>query len=221
MGLFGKDPKHSPREQVREWTSKLRKQTYVLDRQIRGIQRKEAEVKLSLKQAAKRGDKDVCVILAKEIVHARKAVNRINATKAQLNSVILSVQQQAALVRVAGAMEKSSEVMKAMHNLVHIAEISAVMRELSREMMKAGIIEEMVEETMENVGGEEEDLEEEVAAEVDKVLFELTAGQLGAAPNAVSDSLPSTSTAEAVVEDDTAEDEEIQEMKKRLEALKS
>lgn len=50
-------------------------------------------------------------------------------------------------------------------------------------------------------------------------------GQLGAAPNAVLDSLPSTSTVEPVgataVEDDTAEDEEIQEMKKRLEALKS
>ena len=60
--------------QVREWTSKLRKQQYLLDRQIRNIQREEDKVKLELKKAAKRGDKDVCLMLAKEIVNSRKAV---------------------------------------------------------------------------------------------------------------------------------------------------
>ena len=112
MGLFGKSGSsssnsRSPRDQVREWSSKLRKQTYVLDRQIRGIQREEQKVKQSLKQAAKKGDREVCVILAKEIVRSRKAVNRITTTKAQLNSVGLHMQQQAATLRVAGAMQVS------------------------------------------------------------------------------------------------------------------
>lgn len=134
-------------------------------------------MKQSLKQAAKRGDKDVCVILAKEIVGSRKAINRINVSKAQLNSVSLHMQQQAANLRVAGAMEKSADVMKAMHSLVQLPEISETMRELSKEMMKAGIIEELMEETMDNVSGiEQDEMEEEVQKEVDKVLFELTQG---------------------------------------------
>lgn len=113
MGLFGKSGSsssnsNSPRDQVREWASKLRKQTYVLDRQIRGIQREEAKVKQSLKAAAKKGDRDVCIILAKEIVRSKKAINRINTTKAQLNSVSLHMQQQAATLRVAGAMQVSN-----------------------------------------------------------------------------------------------------------------
>lgn len=208
--------------QVREWTSKLRKQTYLLDRQIRGIQREEAKVKTSLKQAAKRGDKEVCVVLAKEIVRARKAVNRINTSKTQLNSVALHMSQQSANLRVAGAMEKSAEVMKCMHNLVKVQEISDVMRELSKEMMKAGIMEEMMEETMENMSGlDEEEMEEEAQAEVDKVLYELTAGQLGVAPSVVSDSLPSTSTVKTKEPVEEEDQEEIEEMKKRLEALKS
>lgn len=164
--------------QVREWTSKIRKQTFLLDRQIRSIQREEEKVKQSLKQAAKKGDKDVCVILAREIVGSRKAINRINVSKAQLNSVCLHMQQQAANLRVAGAMQKSADVMKAMHALVKLPEIAETMRELSREMMKAGIIEELMEETMENVSGiDEEEMEEEVQKEVDKVLFELTQGR--------------------------------------------
>ncbi|CAG2111508.1 unnamed protein product, partial [Medioppia subpectinata] len=51
MGLFGKDQSKSPKEQVREWTSRLRKQQFLLDRQIRGIQREEEKVKLELKKA--------------------------------------------------------------------------------------------------------------------------------------------------------------------------
>ena len=47
-----------------------------------------------LKDAAKKGDKDSCRVLAKEIVNARKAVNRLHASKAHLNSVQLSMKQQ-------------------------------------------------------------------------------------------------------------------------------
>lgn len=46
----------------------------LLDRQIRSIQREEAKVKMELKKAAKRGDRDVCLVFAKEIVNSRKAV---------------------------------------------------------------------------------------------------------------------------------------------------
>lgn len=80
MGLFGKDPKKTPQEQVREWTSKMRKQSMLLDRQIRGIQREELKVKAELKKAAKNGDKDVCYLLAKEIVNSRKAVSGLLLT---------------------------------------------------------------------------------------------------------------------------------------------
>lgn len=79
---------------VREWTSALRKEGYALDRQIRAIQREEEKVKRSLKEAAKRGDVDVCKVLAREIVAARKSVNRIHTSKAHLNSVQMSMNHQ-------------------------------------------------------------------------------------------------------------------------------
>lgn len=79
---------------VREWTSALRKENFALDRQIRAIQREEEKVKRSLKEAAKRGDVDVCKVLAREIVAARKSVNRIHTSKAHLNSVQMSMNHQ-------------------------------------------------------------------------------------------------------------------------------
>ena len=58
------------------------------------IQREENKVKLSLKDAAKKNQVDVCKILAKEVVQSRKAVNKLYASKAQINSVMMSMDQQ-------------------------------------------------------------------------------------------------------------------------------
>ena len=58
------------------------------------IQNEENKVKRSLRDAAKKGDNDVCRILAKELVQSRKAVSKLYASKAQMNSVMMSMQTQ-------------------------------------------------------------------------------------------------------------------------------
>ncbi|XP_013409490.1 charged multivesicular body protein 3 [Lingula anatina] len=214
MGLFGKTPEKSPKDMVKEWSSKLRKEGYNIDRQIRGIQREEEKVKRSLKDAAKKGQKDVCNILAKEIIRSRKAISRMYAAKAQMNSVMMSMKNQEATVRLTGALEKSTEVMNSMQQLVKLPEIQATMMAMSKEMMKAGILEEMLDDTFESL--ESDDLEEEAEEEVEKVLFELTSGELGKAPAAVSDTLPTPE-----VEEEEEEEEDISDMQARLQALKS
>ncbi|KAF9823660.1 hypothetical protein SFRURICE_019167 [Spodoptera frugiperda] len=206
MGLFGKSPERNPKEMVNEWSHKIRKEGYNLDRQIRSIQREEDKIKRSLKEAAAKNDKQVCTILAKEIIRSRKAISKIYTTKAHLNSVQMQMKNQLATLRVAGSLQRSTE-------------IAATMQEMSKEMMKAGIIEEMLDETMSGMEDEEE-MEEAAQSEVDKVLWELTQGKLGEAPappTAVG--APSTSKEEDVVPETT--ESELDEMASRLEALRS
>ena len=143
MGLFGKSKAPDPKLQVQEWSKKIRKEGYQLDRQINGIKREELKVTKSIKEAAKRGDKDVCRVLAKEVVQSRKAVNRLYTAKANLSSVDMQMKAQASQLRVAGALQQSGEVMKCMQQLVKIPELQKTMMEMSKEMMKAGILEEM------------------------------------------------------------------------------
>jgi len=221
MGLFGKTPSKDPKEQVQEWTHKIRKEGNQLDRQIRSIQREEEKVKRSLKQAATKNDKETCMILAKEIVGARKAINRIYTTKAHLNSIQLQMKNQLSTLRVAGSLQKSTEVMTAMQNLVRYPELAGIMRDMSKEMMKAGIIEEMLDEVMEPLE-ESEELEEEVAKEVDKVLFEITNGKLGEAP-LPPEGIEKQEVSATVVEDPPEEDDEkeLEEMQTRLASLRT
>ncbi|ESO07218.1 hypothetical protein HELRODRAFT_170531 [Helobdella robusta] len=218
MGLFGKQK--DPKELVREWQASLRKESRLLDRQILGIQREQEKVKRALKMSAKKGEKDSCKVLAKEIVQSNKAISRIHCAKANIKSVEMHMNQQLSTLRLSGAIQKSVEVMKSMQQLIKVQDIAGTMRDMSKEMMKAGIIEEMIDDVME--ADDTEEMEEEVEKEVDKVLWEITAGQIGNAPDIVKDPLPSNKnkvkqTAEEVDE----EDDEVIKMQARLQALKS
>lgn len=219
MGLFGKSQERNPKDMVNEWNHKLRKEGYQLDRQINSIKREEEKVKRSLKEAAKKGDKDTCTILAKEIIRARKAINKIYTSKAHMNSVMLQMKNQLATLRVAGSLQKSTEVMQAMQSLLRIPEVAHTMQEMSKEMMKAGIIEEMLDETFEDLEDTEE-MEEAAQTEVDKVLFEITEGKIGEAPLPPSE--PTEKAKEVAGPAAEEEDEsELEEMQSRLAALKS
>ena len=222
MGLFGKSKPADPKEQVNEWCKKIRKEGYNLDRQINAIKREEAKVTRSLKEAAKKGDKESCQILAKELINSRKAVTKLYTAKANLNSVQMQMKSQLATLKVAGTLQTSAEVMKSMSQLVKLPEIQKSMMELSREMMKAGVIEEMMEDVMEPLG-EEEEMEEAAQAEIDKVILEITTGKLTEAPSAVKDTLPDPADEEEEIRDEAAAEgeEELEEMKSRLEALRS
>ncbi|XP_070983981.1 charged multivesicular body protein 3 isoform X2 [Oncorhynchus clarkii lewisi] len=220
MGLFGKTHDKPPKDLVNEWSLKIRKEMRVIDRQIRDIQREEEKVKRSIKDAAKKGHRDVCVVLAKEMIQSKRAVSKLYASKAQMNSVLLSMKNQLSVLRVAGALQKSTEVMKAMQSLVKIPEIQGTMRELSKEMMKAGIIEEMLEDTFESMEDDDE-MEEAAEAEVDKILFEITAGALGKAPSKVTDALPEMEPRAAAAASEDESEEDIEEMHSRLAALRS
>nr|BAB26273.1 unnamed protein product [Mus musculus] len=224
MGLFGKSQEKPPKELVNEWSLKIRKEMRVVDRQIRDIQREEEKVKRSVKDAAKKGQKEVCVVLAKEMIRSRKAVSKLYASKAHMNSVLMGMKNQLAVLRVAGSLQKSTEVMKAMQSLVKIPEIQATMRELSKEMMKAGIIEEMLEDTFESMDDQEE-MEEAAEMEIDRILFEITAGALGKAPSKVTDALPEPEPAGAMAASEEGEEEEDEEdleaMQSRLATLRS
>ncbi|KAK6032969.1 SNF7 family protein [Ostertagia ostertagi] len=185
MGLFGK--KKDPKEQVREMQRKMRAEMRSLDRQVYAIQREEQKVTKEIKEAAKKGDREVCVVLAKSLLQSRKAVAKIHMSKAQINSVIMCMQEQLATMRMAGSLQKSTQVLQSMQNLVKVPEIMKTMREMAQEMMKLGIIDEMIEETMETM--EPADLEEQAQEEVDRILWEVTAGELGKAPAAVTSDL--------------------------------
>ena len=96
-----------------------------------------------------------------------------------MNSVSMQIRHQSSMIKMSKSMGESSKVMKAMNALVKVPEISQTMQEMSREMEKAGFMEEMVEDSMAAL--DDEELEGDADEEVEKIMFEITAGAMGEA----------------------------------------
>lgn len=113
FGLGGK--KQEPAELAKEWKRKLAKEMRSIDRDINGIKRQEERAIKECKKLAKSNQIASARILAKEIVHTRKTVERMYTAKAQLNSVSCNLQTSVAMIKMQGCMQKSTEIMAAMN----------------------------------------------------------------------------------------------------------
>jgi len=164
----------TPEQRNAEWRAKLRRMQRELDGQIRDIQRSTKTTEREIRQCASRNDHASCRALAKEIVSARSTVSRLYTSKAQMSSVERALAHQRASSRSVAAIERSSEVLRAMNAIARTAAVRDDARELGREMCKAGVIAEMVEDALDldDVENEEEtecaieDVLREIAGEV-------------------------------------------------------
>ncbi|KAJ9473599.1 hypothetical protein DIPPA_22219 [Diplonema papillatum] len=206
--LFGQKKK-TPQELQREWKSVERSEIRKLERQLRQIQAAEKKTQTEARAAAKKGENDVVKILAKEIVRSRKASQRIMMTKTQLKSVGMALDGQVATFKIAGAMQQSSAMLREMNRLMRVPEVANVMSEMQREMCKAGMIQEKMDDVIDDVVGVEDE-SDDAEDEIEKVMREIV--DVGALP---SDKLPAAAKQEAEAEDD---DNDLEE---RLKALKA
>ena len=129
----------------------------------------------------------------------------------------MQVNEAFSVRKIEGSIRASTGIMKDVNSLVRLPELTGTMRELSQELMRAGIIEEMVGDSLpddEVLEGEDEEAE----TEVDRVLGEVLQGRLG---KAKVDDKPVAE--EPRLEEESLEDQEatLEQMRGRLEALKS
>ncbi|KAF8843132.1 hypothetical protein BDN67DRAFT_988696 [Paxillus ammoniavirescens] len=204
----------TPEEKVRVWQSKLRAESRQLDREMRQLDAATAKVRVTVKQLAVKGDVKSARILAREVVRTNKQKDRLSVSKARLGSIGTQLAQQLAMLKVTGSLQKSTEVMRLSNSLIKLPQISQAMREMSMEMTKAGIMEDMLEDMLDM--DEDEEIAEEADAEVDKVLFELTNGKLGQA-GVVGTELPSVQNA---LEDEETE-KTMEQYRQQLDGLLS
>ncbi|XP_031286826.1 vacuolar protein sorting-associated protein 24 homolog 1 isoform X2 [Pistacia vera] len=165
--------------------------------------------------------------LAKELVHSKRTVNRLYENKAQMNSISMHLGESVAIARTVGHLEKSAEVMKLVNNLMKAPEVAVTMQEFSKEMTKAGVIEEFVNDAVDSAL-DFDDIEEEIEEEVDQVLTAIageTAAQLPEAVRKEKAKQPPQTAGTAQEEEAIAEgvddEEELEAIRARLAKVRS
>ncbi|KAE8155008.1 Snf7-domain-containing protein [Aspergillus avenaceus] len=221
--FFGPDPQ----TQMRKCNQLMRANTRQLDRDIGQLKILESKTRQYILNASKRAQRNPsqaksatteAKTFARELVRIRRQATRLHTSRAQLQSVQMQVNEAFSVRKIQGSLKKSTGIMKDVNTLVRLPELNATMRQLSTELVRAGIIEEMVDDAIPN-NELLEDEEEEAEEEVDKVLQEILQGKLAQAEPIK----PDEPLEEAPVAEEQFEDQEaaLEQMRGRLEALKS
>ncbi|MCJ1413355.1 Vacuolar protein-sorting-associated protein 24 [Ptychographa xylographoides] len=219
--------KPDPKAQMQKCNRLIRENTRKLDRDMLQLKNLESKTRSYIIQASKRGQRNPSQAkqaasetrtFAREMVRIRKQSSRLATSKAQLQSVQMQVNEAFSVRKIEGSIKSSTGIMKDVNTLIRLPELTGTMRELSQELMKAGIIEEMVGDSLPDealLEGEDEEAE----AEVDKVL-----GEVLKTPEVPGTRVDVEPVEQEPAEADTdMEDQEatLAQMRGRLEALKS
>lgn len=211
---------------MRKCNALIRSNTRQLDRDLAQLKTLDHKTRQQILNSSRRAQRNPhqakqaiseTKIFARELVRIRKQTTRLNTSRAQLQSVGMQVNEAFSVRKIQGSLQKSTAIMKDVNTLVRMPELQTSMYQLSAELVKAGIIEEMVEDAM-PVDELLEEEEDEADAEVDKVLQEILQGKLSQAPAKPESPVEEVPTAEPEFEDQEAT---LEQMRDRLEALKS
>lgn len=87
----------TPQEKVRKWQSTLKSQSRSLDREIHQLDSSTNKVRAEIKKLAQKGDTKNAKVLAREVVRSQKQKQRLQTSKASLNSIHMQLGHQLGL----------------------------------------------------------------------------------------------------------------------------
>lgn len=229
---------------MRKCNALIRSNVRKLDRDITSTKQVEVKTKNLILAADRRGQREPARRaqaekevrgLARELIRTRRQSSRLVTAKAQLNSVQMQVNEAFAVRKIEGSIRASVGIMRDVNTLVRLPALAQTMQELSVELTKAGIMEEMVGDLLPETDMLEEE-GDEAEGEVERVLGEILKDRMektGAVPSVpVQNEHPQVPNQQVpaqqvpVPAQQEAEDEEdteamMDQMRNRLEALRS
>lgn len=168
--LFGR--RKTPEQMLRENQRLLNRAIRDLDRERSRMEQQEKRVIADIKKMAKAGQMDAVKIQAKDLVRTRRYIKKFIMMKANIQAVSLKVQTLKSTNAMAQAMKGVTKAMARMNSQLKLPAIQKIMMEFEKQSEIMDMKEEMMNDAVDDVLGEEDD-EEESEAIVSQVLDEL------------------------------------------------
>jgi len=201
--------KKSDKDVMRENDRALRKVGRDLDREKLTLEREEKKLEAEIKKAAKEGNREVCTILAKQLVQMRKAKTRTYAAKGKVATVGTTAKVMQANTKMAEVMGETTKAIGQMNKVMNPAKLNKTLQEISKETTKMEMTDEMINDTLDDLlteSGDEEESDNIVTQILDEIGIEIT-GKLSEAPAAGTTRLAEAKAARTRVEDLPTDDD--------------
>ncbi|KAJ6455869.1 vacuolar sorting protein DID4 [Mycena sanguinolenta] len=184
--LFGRTV--TPAERLRQHQRSLAKAQRELDRERTKLEAQEKKLIADIKKSAKDGQLNACKVMAKDLVRTRRYVQKFYQMRTQLQAVGLRIQTLRSNQQMADAMRGATRAMALMNRGLNLPGIQRIMNEFEKESSMMDMKGEMMDDTVEEVIGEEDE-EEEGDKILQQVLDEIGVGisqKLGDTPTGLA-----------------------------------
>ncbi|XP_076358722.1 charged multivesicular body protein 2b isoform X2 [Tachypleus tridentatus] len=195
MSLFTK--KTTPSEQMRQQDRDLRRIQRGIEKDRRDLERQEKQLEMEIKKAAKQGNKQVCTVLAKQLVQLRKQKTRTYTAGSKVQSIGAQSKGMHSNLKLASAMGQTTKAMGVVNKQMKPEAMMKTIQDFEKQNMKMEMTEEMMEDTLNAVfdeSGDEEEQDAIVTQVLDEIGIEIT-GKVSDAPAAYEGKLGETSKA--------------------------
>lgn len=190
-----------------------------MDRSLNQLGPLKKKTELLIKQSVKQKDLKSAQIYAKELINIRRQYDKLHLSKTRVDSIAMVINEQWQLNKLTQSMHLLTGVMKDVNLLIHVGAVLQTMQELSKELTKAGIIDEMMTDMM-DLEEEDLDLELESQEEINKIIETATQDKFSKIQEDVPKAqLPEEPVVEAPAEEDEEDEQTLDEMRERLKAL--
>lgn len=194
----------------------LRKNKRELERSMNQLQPLKRKTEGLVRKAAKSGDLKNAKLYARELVNITRQHQKLHLSKTRLESITMAINEQWQMRKLTNSLQTSTVIMKDVNLVIQLGMITGTMQELGKELMKAGIINEMMDDMVDL--DIDEELEEESQEEVNKIIESLTEDKFAK----IETEVPSTELPHqepAAVSEDEVDEDLLNEMQQRLNAL--
>lgn len=157
---------------MRKINQLLRKNKREIERSMNQLQPLKRKTESLVKRAAKSGDLKTAKLYARELINITRQHQKLHMSKTRLESITMAVNEQWQMRKLTNSLQTSTVIMKEVNLAIKLGVITGNMQELGKQLMKAGIINEMVDNMV--VLDVDEELEDESQEEVNKIIENLT-----------------------------------------------
>lgn len=168
--LFGR--RKTPEELLRQNQRALNKAMRDLDRERAKMEQQEKKIINDIKKMAKENQMDAVKIMARDLVRTRRYVKKFILMRANIQAVSLKIQTLRSQNAMATAMKGVARAMQNMNKQLNLPQIQKIMQEFEKQSEIMDMKEEMINDTIDDAIGEDDE-EEESDAIVAQVFDEL------------------------------------------------
>ena len=169
--LFG--TKLTPEEKLKRFKRSIRSSIKELERDRRRLEREEGKIKLQVKKLMGQGQVEAAMILAKDLVRNRKAMQKFLKLESQLQSLDLRVTTIKAQSGINNALKGAAQSMHQLNRMVNVPQMQAIMMKFMQENEMMEMKGELVDDQMDSLWDDEGTLEEDAYQQYASIFAEL------------------------------------------------